>query len=243
MDIDKARPDLTTDGRLRVSINLGNPILVQKDETVSEETGIKGITVDLARELARRLDVPLDLVMFRSAGLVVDALEREKLNVVFLAIDPKRANEIDFTDPYVLLEGNYLVRNDAPFQTVADLDVTGRSVAVVKGSAYDLHLTAHLKHAVILRHNAHDEAVADFRNNGLSAVAGIRQPLEALAHQDAGLRLIETPFMTIRQAMGVPKGRRHGLAYLENFLEDVKRSGFTAQALKRSGQSKAAAIP
>lgn len=238
MDFEQARRDLTTDGRLRAAINLGNPILAQ-----AVHDDIRGVTVDLAGALAERLDAPLDLVRFSSARYVVENVHNEALNVAFLAIDPRRANELSFTAPYVLLEGNYVVRDDAPVQANEDIDQTGRSIGVVKGSAYDLHLTATLKNATIVRHAAHEEAVTAFRNENLTAIAGIRQPMADLAGSNPGLRLIETPFMTIRQAMAVPRGRPAGLAYLNLFLDEMRRSGFVADALERSGQSKAATVP
>ncbi len=238
MDIERARSDLTTDGRLRAAINIGNPILAQVDGDT-----VRGVTVDLARELARRLDAPLDLVQFSSARYVVESVRKEALNIVFLAIDPKRANELSFSAPYVLLEGNYVVRDNAPVRTNEDLDLTRSAIGVVRGSAYDLHLTAALKNATIVRYAAHEDAVAAFRDGHLTALAGIRQPMTDLASRDPGLRLIETPFMTIRQAMAVPKGRDAGLAYLDLFLEEMRNSGFIADALERSGQGKAATIP
>lgn len=238
MDLEQVRLDLATEGRIRAAINLGNPILAQADGST-----VRGVTVDLARELADRLNAPLDLLPFSSARYVVEGMKEGSVDIAFLAIDPKRANDLSFTAPYALLEGNYVVRNSSPARTNEGVDVAGSSIGVVKGSAYDLHLTAALKAAIILRYATHEDAVVAFRNGDLAAIAGIRQPMADLANDDPGLRLIETPFMTIRQAMAIPKNRNAGLAYIDLFLEEMRRSGFVAEALERSGQSMAATVP
>ena len=225
--------DLARNGRLRAAINLGNPILAQR---VSNGDGAAGVTVELAKELASRLEVPLDLVKFDSAGRVFEAIGVSDLSVVFLAIEPVREKEILFTAPYVLIEGNFVVRTEHAAQLPSQIDSEAEAIAVVSGSAYDLYLSRHVKNAEIMRFASHTAAVAAFKAKRATAVAGIRQPMATLAANEAGLRLIEQPFMTIRQAMGVPQGRVAGHAYLQSFIEEMKQSGFIAEALARSGQ-------
>lgn len=226
--------DLTTNGRLRAAINLGNPVLTQ---AADNPDGVRGVTVDLIRELASRLQVPLEILRFSSAGLVFDALETERLNVVFLAREPLREKKIDFTPPYVLIEGNFVARDSSPIHALADIDREGNMIAVVKGSAYDLYLTRTLDKANIRRFASHQEAVEAFSDENLSAIAGIRGPMASLASNTAGLRLIDEPFMAIRQAVGIPKGREAGFRFACDFIEEMKRSGFVLDALWRSGQS------
>jgi polar amino acid transport system substrate-binding protein len=233
LEHDKVIQDLTTNGRLRASVNLGNPILVQ---IADNGDGVQGVTVDLARGLAAQLDVPLELVKFSSAGLVFDALKRDELDVVFLAIEPARAKEIDFTAPYVLIEGNYVVWEDRPIGSSAEIDAADNTIAVVEGAAYDLYLSRTIKHATLLRLASHEDALCAFIEQKLTAVAGIRQPMLDFANSGPGLRLIETPFMTIRQAMGIPKGRMAGFRYVSRFVGEARRSGFIAESLARSGQ-------
>src|SRR5499426_177205 len=114
--------DLAPTGRLRAAINFGNPVLAQKDPATGEP---RGISVDLARELGRRLGVPVELVLFDAAGKVFDALPANRWDVAFLAIDPARATEISFSAPYVIIEATYLVRADSPLRAVEDVDRDG----------------------------------------------------------------------------------------------------------------------
>ena len=130
-------------GTLRASINLGNPILAN----THPDTGAPGgVSVDLATELARRLDVKLELVVFKSAGESVNAVAAEQADVGFFAIDPLRGEQIAFTAPYVVIEGAYLVRQDSSITRQEEVDCTGQRVVVGKGSAYDLYLTLSLIH-------------------------------------------------------------------------------------------------
>jgi len=131
--------DLAPTGTLRAAINAGNVVLVQKDAS-----GVHGVTVDLANELARRLGTPLALTVYDAAGKVTDAVKNGEWDVAFLAIEPVRAAVIGFTAPYVIIEGTYVVAADSPLKTIADVDHDGIRIAVAKGSAYDLFLTQRL---------------------------------------------------------------------------------------------------
>jgi polar amino acid transport system substrate-binding protein len=115
---------LAPSGKIKAAINVSNIVLAQKDPAGGEP---RGITVDLARELAKRLDLPLELVIFESAGRVTDALKSGAWDIAFLAIEPARSAEIDFTAPYVLIEGAYMVSRDSPLQTIGDVDRAGHT--------------------------------------------------------------------------------------------------------------------
>jgi polar amino acid transport system substrate-binding protein len=229
--------DLAPTGRLRAAINYGNSVLVQRNTSTGE---LSGVTVELARELGRRIGLPVDLVPFDAAGKVFEALKRGAWDIAFLAIEPVRAAEIDFTAPYVIIEGVYMVPKDSAMTTVADVDRAGVRIAVNKGSAYDLYLSRTLKHATLHRS---DDGIAQFKNEKLEAAGGVRQPLVEYAKTDPGVRVMDGRFMAIQQAMGMPKGRTAAVPYLRAFIEAMKASGFVADALKRSNQPDAAVAP
>jgi polar amino acid transport system substrate-binding protein len=230
--------DLAPTGKLRAAINLGNMVLAQKDPATGQP---KGITPDLARELGRRLGVPVELVPFDAAGKVFEAVKTGALDVMFLAIEPVRANEIAFTAPYVLIEGVYMVPKDSKIASVADVDRDGIRIGVSRNSAYDLFLTRTLKHATLVRG---DDGIALFVKDKLDAAGGVKQPLVAYAKTNPNVRILDGRFMEIRQAMGTPKGRGDaGARYLGAFVEEMKASGFVADALKRSNQPDAAVAP
>ncbi len=230
----------TPTGRLRAAINLGNPILAH----AVGEGGAGGVSVDLAREFARRLGVDLDLVVVDTAGKSVDAVAGERADIGFFAIDPARGADIAFTAPYVLIEGSYLVRDDSPIRANEDVDRAAHRVVVGKGSAYDLFLTRELRQAQIVRAPSSPAVVPTFLAQDADVAAGVRQQLEADARGQAGLRLLDGRFMVIRQAMGVPKSRgAEAAAFLAAFVEDAKAGGFVAAALKRHGIEGASVAP
>jgi polar amino acid transport system substrate-binding protein len=229
--------NLAPTGKLRAAINLGNPVLAQKDPAGGEP---KGVTADLARELAKRAGLPLEFVTFDAAGKVFDALKAGAWDIAFLAIEPVRAAEIEFTAPYVIIEGVYMVPVGSALKTVADVDRPGVRVAVNKASAYDLFLTRTLKHAQLIRG---ESGVDLFVADKLEVAAGVKQPMVAYAKTNPNVRIMDGRFMEIRQAMGTPKGRDAAARYLRGFVEEMKASGFVADALKRSNQLDAAVAP
>ncbi|HEY6257542.1 MAG TPA: transporter substrate-binding domain-containing protein [Xanthobacteraceae bacterium] len=232
--------ELAPTGKLRAAINVSNIVLAQRDPAGGEP---HGITVDLARELARRLDVPIELVIFASAGRVTDALASGAWDVAFLANEPARAAMIDFTAPYVLIEGTYMVPIDSPLQTIADVDRAGVRIAVARGSAYDLYLTHTLKAASLVRYATASLAVPQFVADKLEAAAGVRQPLMLFAKSNPNVHVMDGRFQVIAEAMGIPQGRTAGLAYLRALVEELKASGFVASALEGSHQGDATVAP
>jgi len=229
--------DLAPTGKLRVAINLGNMVLAQKDPATGEP---RGVTADLAKELGKRLGVPVEFNLFDGAGKVFEAVKGGGIDILFLAIEPVRAAEIAFTAPYVIIEGVYMVPKDSPLKSVADVDAAGIRIGVNKGSAYDLFLTRSLKNATLVRG---EDGVTLFKQDKLEAAAGVKQPIVLYANTDPGVRVLDGRFMEIRQAMGTPQGRPDGAAYLKQFVEEMKASGFVADALKRSNQPDATVAP
>jgi polar amino acid transport system substrate-binding protein len=218
-------------GVLRAAINYGNPILARRDPATDRPFGV---SVDLAHELARRLDLPVNLVTFDGAGKSVTAIIQGDADIGFFAIDPVRGAGVAFTTPYVLIEGNYLVRNDSPIFTNDEVDKPGIRVSVGAASAYDLHLTRALSQAEIVRAPTSAAVVDTFLANNLEVAAGVKQQLEADARRLGGLRLLADHFMVIRQAMGIAKTRGEPASvWLNSFVTEMKSSPFIADALTR----------
>ncbi|MEB2400535.1 ABC transporter substrate-binding protein [Parapusillimonas granuli] len=226
---------------MRASINLGNPILANQDPSTGEP---RGVSVDLARALAERLDVELELVVFDAAGKSVQAVADQKADIGFFAIDPVRGRDIAFTPAYVHIEGAYLVAEASPLRENGEVDRPGTRVVVGKGSAYDLYLTRELKHAELVRAPTSPAVVDTFLEQGMDVAAGVKQQLEADAQRAGGLRLLPGRFMVIQQAMGLPKARGETAArFLSAFVEEMKASGFVADALERHGIQGASVAP
>ncbi|MCC6780281.1 MAG: ABC transporter substrate-binding protein [Hyphomicrobiales bacterium] len=232
--------ELAPTGKLRTAINFGNIVLAQRDPAGGPPHGVSG---ELARELAKRLGVPIEYVTFDAAGKVFDALKTGAWDIAFLAIDPVRSEGIEFTGPYVVIEGAYVVPAASPLKTNEDVDREGVRVAVARGSAYDLYLTRALKRATLVREQSGPQALEMFVRDKLEAAAGVKQPIIAFAQERSDMRVIPGRFMVIEQAMGTPKGREAGIRYLRTFIEEMKASGFVAKALTASNQKDAAVAP
>ncbi len=227
-------------GAMRVGINLGNPVIAQRDPQGGEP---RGVASDLARELGRRLGVGIRFVTFETAGKMADAVKEDAWDVAFLAVDPDRAGDIDFTDAYVHIEGTYLVRADSPLHVIADVDREGVRIAVGLKTAYELWLTRNIRHATLVRSASSEAAIAQFLDEKLEVAAGVRQPLVAAARRTKGLRVMEGCFMVIRQAAGVPRGRGAAAKYLTEFIEEAKHAGLVGRLLDKSGVSGASVAP
>lgn len=232
--------ELAPAGKLRAAINFGNGVLAQKDPQTGEA---RGVSVDLAREVARRAGIPLEIVPYDAAGKVSADATSNRWDIAFVARDPDRAKDIDFTAPYVIIEGTYVVTQDSPLHTVQDVDRDGIRVAVGRGSAYDLFLSRSLKHAQLVRTPTSPEAPELFVREKLDAAAGVRQQLQSAARQHPGLRIMQDRFMAIEQAMALPRGRPQAARYLRDFIDEMKASGFVQQSLDKSGQKDATVAP
>lgn len=225
--------ELAPEGVLRVAINLGNPVLAQSGPDGEPQ----GVSVALAKALAEELGVSIAMRTFDAAGKVFAALEEGAWSLAFLAIEPVREAQIAFSEPYVLIEGTYLVSREAPFQQVEELDKAGLRLAVGKGAAYDLYLSRTLEHAELVRADTSAGAVDLFIEQGLDAAAGVRQPLQKVADGDSRYRVLDGAFTAIRQAMAVPRGREQAADYVRDYVERQLRSGFVRGALLASGQT------
>jgi polar amino acid transport system substrate-binding protein len=231
--------DLAPTGKLRAAINLGNPVLASRDTAGQPQ----GVSVDLARELARRLGVPAELVPFDAAGKVVEAGKTGAWDIAFVALDPARAADIAQSPPYVVIEGAYLVRTDSPIRSNAEVDRSGNRIAVGRASAYDLFLTRTIKQAQIVRAPTSGAVVDTFMREKYEVAAGVKQQLEADAKRTPGVRLLPGRFMVINQAMASQRGKEAGARYVREFIEAMKASGFVARALERYRIEGAAVAP
>ena len=226
-------------GSLRAAINLGNPILANKDSAGQPY----GVSVDLARELGKRLGVPVELVPFTAAGKVVEAVKAAQVDIAFVAIDPVRGGDMAQTPAYVQIEGAYMVPNASPIKTNAEVDRAGHRIVVGINSAYDLYLTREIKAATLVRAPSSPTVLDMMAAQKLEVAAGVKQQLQMDAKRIPGMRLLEGRFMVINQAMGLPKGRDAAHAYLSGFVQEMKASGFVAQALATHKIEGAAVAP
>jgi polar amino acid transport system substrate-binding protein len=226
------RADLAPAGSLRAGINYGNFILATRDRSSGES---RGVAIDLTGELARRLGVPVTLVDYDSVAAMVDAAKTGAWDIAFLGIDPARAGDIAFTAAYLQIEATYLVPATSRLRAAAEVDDVGVRVGAPARANYELYLSRTLERARLVRAPTADAAFDLLVASEVEALAGLRQALLGLAPKLPGSRLLDGQFMAVQQAVGMPRGREAGLAYLREFVEDAKASGLVARAIERTG--------
>ena len=232
--------ELAPTGKLRAAINFGNPVLAQREPSGSMP---RGVSVDLARELAKRLRVPVEFIRYDAAGRVTDDAAKDVWDVAFVARDPQRAKDIEFTDAYLIIEGAYLVPAASRLRKNEEVDAPGVRIAVGRGSAYDLWLSRNVKRATLVRAPTSPASIELFAKDRLDVAAGVKQPLADYAAKHPDVRLLPGRFMVIEQAMATPRGRPAAARYLADFVDEMKASGFVAMSLEKSGQKDAAIAP
>ncbi len=234
-------PQFAPTGVLRASLNLGNPVLAHSRTAIEKPAGV---SIDLARRLARELDVEVRLLEFPTAARSVQALADGEADIGFMAIDPLRADSIQFTAAYVQIEGAYLVPLDSPLTANEQVDRAGTAIVVGAGSAYALYLARAIQHATLLQVPTSEAVVATMLEGGHPVAAGVRQQLEADAKRIGGLRVLDGRFMVINQAMAMPRDRSaEAHAWLADFVERMKREGVVAESLQRHGIEGAKVAP
>jgi polar amino acid transport system substrate-binding protein len=227
----EVRKEIAPAESIRAALNFGNPVLATK-QTPDGAAG--GIAVELVRELGARLGLPVQLVSYDSAAAMADDARTGGWDVAFLAADPAREETIVFTPPYLELEATYLVAAGSRFQTLGDVDADGVRIAARPRSAYDLFLRRSLARAELVYPEGEETDLGLLTSGRVDALAGLRHVLVDNAADVPGLRLLDGRFAAMQQAIGVPRGRDATVAFLREFVEDVKASGLVARAIEAS---------
>lgn len=226
------RTELAPKGTLRAGINLSNFLLV----TGRSATGVpQGVAPDLAAEIAARLDVPLTCVPFDTPARLADAASADQWDIGLIGAEPARARHIAFTAAYAEIEATYLVPAHSALHDIADVDREGIRIAVSAGSAYDLYLSRTVQRAELVRAEGLDASCDLFVERELDALAGLRPRLLSDAERLPGARLLSGRFTAVQQAVGTPRTRERGAAFLRDFVEEAKASGLVARLIERHG--------
>ena len=223
--------DIAKGGVLRVAINTGNRALVQIDGD-----DLSGVSPELARRLAASLGATLKPVVYSGAGKVFADAENDVWDVGFLAIDATRAQKVSFTRPYHVIEATFAVRAASPLQDVTDVDRAGVSVLTSTGSAYDMYLSANLKHADLERSGTPSESFVEFQEGRGDVVAGVRASLMRHFGDDPGFRILPGVLTRVSQAMVLPGCDNAKIAALDAFLGAAIDDGFVARAIEARAQ-------
>ena len=232
--IEQARAELAPTGVLRAGINMSNFLLVTGE---TPEGDPDGVSPDMARAVAERLRVPVKLVPFRTPGELADAAVEDAWDIGNIGAEPERAKTIAFTAAYVEIEATYLVPAGSPIRRIEEVDREGVRIAVSARSAYDLWLSDNIRHAELVKAKGIDASFELFVNEGLEALAGLRPRLVDDVKKLPGARILEGRFTAVQQAIGTKPDRPAGAAFLREFVEEAKASGFVAGLIEKHGVS------
>ena len=224
---------LAPTGTLRAAINLSNFLLVTGKDANGDPDGVSPA---IARALAGRLGVGIELVRYKSPGELADDAESGRWDIGNIGAEPARATSIAFTAAYCEIECTYLVPPGSPITSIDEVDRAGVRIASAPRAAYDLWLERNLVHAELVRSPGLGGSFEVFAEQGLAALAGLRPALVKDAERMPGSRVLEGQFTAVQQAMGTPRGRDDaGFAYLTSFVEEAKASGLVADLIREHG--------
>lgn len=228
-----ARPELAPTGTLRVGLILSNQVLVTTDPQTGE---LRGVTVALGKALAQRLGVPFEPVGYPNPAGLVQSFGRNDWDIAFLAFDPARARDVDFSPAYMVVDNTYLVLTGSKVQSVATADQSGVKIAVPERSAPDLFLSRTLTAAAVIRiPGGADAAIEVLRSGRADAYAANAHMLSLYSDRLPGSRVLEGRYTLIQHAVATPKGRRAAAEYVRQFIEESKRDGTIRDAIAQTG--------
>lgn len=227
-----ARSELAPTGTLRAGMNLSNTLFTTKDPATGQ---LRGVAVDLMRELGARLGVPVELVVHATPGQVADAVNKGTWDVAILAIEASRAQTISFSPPISEIEATYAVHKDSPLQSVEQVDAPGIRISAPAKAGYELYLSRALKSATLVRAKDTQGSLDTFNERRAEAVAGLKPMLLDAMPKLPGARLLDGRFMTVNHGLSIPRGRAAADEYLKQLVQELNASGFIARSIERHG--------
>ena len=231
---DVVKHQLAPKGILRAGINLSNFLLVS---STAADGSPKGISPDIANLVASTLDLPCELVCFDRPGKLADAVNQDVWDIGNIAFEAERAQTLDFSHPYVVIEANFLVRHDDDFWTNDDIDRAAAIIAVAERSAYDLWLTDHFSQAQIIRASSIQAAHDLFFEKKVDVLASLKPKLLEDMANHSGLRMIGPPFTTVKQSIGLAKGKADSIAFINALIAQSIENGWIAAQLELHGMT------
>lgn len=222
--------ELAPTGVLRAGINLSNFLLVTGKTMAGDPVGV---APDMAAEIARRLGVPVKYVPFAQPGPLADKVDTDSWDIGLIGAEPQRAAKIAFSTAYCEIQSTYLVPPGSPLTSIADVDKPGIRIVCTARTAYGLWLENNIKHATLVWTDTLDNSYDKFAADKLDALAGLKPKLLAEVTKMPGATLIDGQFSAVQQAIGTSRKNSAAPAFLQSFVDDVKKSGFVADLIAR----------
>ena len=237
---DLVRKEISSNNILRVGINMSNFLLVNKDSAFSKP---EGLSPDIGALLAKELDLKCQYIAFKNPGELIDAIEQDKWDVGNFAFEKKRAEIIDFSIPYINIDANFIMKKDISILNNEEVDSKKLKIAVVNRSAYDLWLSSNFNNAKIIRSKTIIDSHKLFHNGEANILAGLKPKLIEELKMNENLKIIDKPFTFIKQSIGIKKGNKEVVRFLNDFILKLISNGTIELLLKKHKLEKKLSIP
>ncbi len=219
---------------LRAAFLAANPAMTVKDPVTG---AVGGPAVELARELARRRGVEVTLIGVQTPQNVIDAVRNGDADIGFVAYNPEREGPVAFSQPFMLVLQTFVVREDSPLQSVKDIDRPNQKIGARRADSMALYLARTLKQAelVEITESTGTEGIEGVLNGQWDAFGTNRQRLTEALRNTRGLRLLKDDLYGVEQTLIVPRGDQDNLKAVNQFIDDIRTSGFLSRTIDRSG--------
>ena len=238
--IDDIIKKIAPTGVLRVGVNMSNFLLVNSKDKLGV---IDGVSPGIGKKLAKELNISFEIVQFANPGLLADAVDNNEWDIGNIASEKERGKTIDFSDPYVNIDANFLFREEDNFKNNNDIDQTGIKIAVLERSAYDLWLTENFKKAELIRVNSIEESHNLFKENKVNILAGLKPKLIDEMKKNNNYEMIQSPFTYIKQSIGIKKGNPEVLDFINKFISNNIKEGYIKSLLQQHNVQDKLSIP
>jgi len=226
--------EIAPTGKLRVAIGIsaaGGAFWCNK----AESGAYAGVPVDLGKEMAAQLGVPVDYVAFQNSGQITDAAGKGVWDVTFLPQDPERETKMSFGPVYEVADATYIIKAGSPIVNFATLDQPSVKVAAVNNTTTMRGVKAHLKHAVVTGYQTYDEIFNLLKTGEVDAFALSRDQLNKLAQQIPGTKVLDETFKKTVTAVAVPLDHPQSLSFVTKFMTDARGNGILRKAYDHNG--------
>ena len=238
--IDDIIKKIAPTGILRVGVNMSNFLLVNSKDKLGV---IDGVSPGIGKKLAKELNISFEIVQFANPGLLADAVDNNEWDIGNIASEKERGKTIDFSDPYVNIDANFLFREEDNFKNNNDVDQSGIQIAVFERSAYDLWLTENFKKAELIRVNSIEESHNLFKENKVNILAGLKPKLIDEMKKNNKYEMIQSPFTYIKQSIGIKKGNPEVLDFINKFISNNIKEGYIKSLLQQHNVQDKLSIP
>ena len=238
--IDDIIKKIAPTGLLRIGVNMSNFLLINSKDKLGV---VDGVSPGIGKKLAKELNISFEIVQFANPGLLADAVDNNEWDIGNIASEKERGKTIDFSDPYVNIDANFLFREEDNFKNNNDIDQPGIKIAVFERSAYDLWLTENFKKAELIRVNSIEESHNLFRENKVNILAGLKPKLIDEMKKNNNYEMIQSPFTYIKQSIGIKKGNPEVLDFINKFISNNIKDGYIKSLLQQHNVQDKLSIP